>query len=1005
MSTILDNPYQIYTDLNGYPMDNGYIYIGTVNLDPVTNPISVYWDTAGTIPAAQPLRTQNGYIVNAGSPAVAYVLAASYSLTLKDAGAVTVFNAPSVSPSGAGSGYAPLASPHFTGTPTTPTGTPGAATSQVASQAFVVNEVANVASSTVLNMSAVRSSTAGGRTTLTTRGYYTQADGGAATYYLDSADTTTADNGGDVLVGADGSRWKLCKGFVYSARQFGARGDSSYGVAGTDDTAALQRLIDYVSKTGTRGYIPAGRYRCTNQLSIHENCYLYGDGWKDVRDMTPLVGPNTRDWTQSKVIGTIIYADFFTGTAAQQIYVDGNSVTITDIEFEVNQPAPNATSWTPAAVPLAIYAFRNNYYEQGGNSLTLDNIMLRNHTNGIKMFGVARGYLNRIFGQIFGVGLDISHNGDVLRMENIHLNWSFFTGLGGPGTSGTCAYMDANATSLLLGRVDNPILTNFFCFGGLVGIHLYTDTITPDGGSTFRLQASNIGLDNIGIGVKLDDACSLLMSNFYVYNRSNIATSRGIYGVAVLGGGYVPQRINLVNGDFQGSQAEAIRLEVAGLTNLSNIQITDYNNSGGAYPGIAAFSGVKIQYANLSNTTLSTTPLTQAYGTGTITGGAPTGGVTAFNTRAGAVTFLTADITSALTTAPALLSNAATFRATGESTPAGGTGVEMNYSTSLDSGFLNSFDRTAGAYKDLVIGGRNVTFKTAASGNAASFDSTGQLILLYQPAISDNSNKAVTSAWVTSKIAAGGAGLTSFQGRTSAAAVLTTADVNGVLTSSSITGALGYTPLPTSNPSPSGLLDSSGTIRATGNSTPGSGTGVEMNYNAGTGFFNSFDRTGGVYKDVQLGGDNIIFKNNSGVVAQFTSGNEMFIGVASDQGAYKLQVNGQIWATSATIATSDSNLKENIESMGDATDIIKSLRAVTYTFKEHEELDFPTGTQVGFVAQEVQTALDGKAYAESIVHQGRYLGLSEAKLVPLLLKALQETEARVAALEALVVPH
>jgi len=55
-------------------------------------------------------------------------------------------------------------------------------------------------------------------------GYSAQGDGGGGPYYLDAADTTSADNGGTVIVATDGGRWKLeYKGSV-GLEQFGAVG-------------------------------------------------------------------------------------------------------------------------------------------------------------------------------------------------------------------------------------------------------------------------------------------------------------------------------------------------------------------------------------------------------------------------------------------------------------------------------------------------------------------------------------------------------------------------------------------------------------------------------------------------------------------------------------------------------------------------------------------------------------------------------------------------------------
>jgi hypothetical protein len=81
--TILAPPYPIFTDKSGSPLDNGYLYFGTVNLNPETNPIAVYYDSSLTQPAAQPLRTSNGYVMRNGSPAIIYANS-QFSVTVRD---------------------------------------------------------------------------------------------------------------------------------------------------------------------------------------------------------------------------------------------------------------------------------------------------------------------------------------------------------------------------------------------------------------------------------------------------------------------------------------------------------------------------------------------------------------------------------------------------------------------------------------------------------------------------------------------------------------------------------------------------------------------------------------------------------------------------------------------------------------------------------------------------------------------------------------------------------
>lgn len=80
----IQTPFPQYFDIkDGSPLDGGKLYFGQPNQNPETNPITVYWDVAGTQPAAQPIRTLNGFAARAGTPANLYVLS-DYSLTIRD---------------------------------------------------------------------------------------------------------------------------------------------------------------------------------------------------------------------------------------------------------------------------------------------------------------------------------------------------------------------------------------------------------------------------------------------------------------------------------------------------------------------------------------------------------------------------------------------------------------------------------------------------------------------------------------------------------------------------------------------------------------------------------------------------------------------------------------------------------------------------------------------------------------------------------------------------------
>lgn len=995
----------------------------------------------------------------------------------------------------------------------------------------------------VLNVAALRAAASVGGTVVSTRGYYTNGDGGGATFYLDTADTTSADNGGSIIVATDGGRWKMGKAQTYSVRQFGAKGDGT-----TDDTTAFQAFATWLCIDGKRGYIPGGKYRLTQRVQFHNTCELFGDGWKDVRDMT---GPTTRDWTQAQIVGTIIYADYTNTDAAHSsmFYFDGNSPIVRDMEFEAKQPTPGA-GWVTNNTPYAIDCYRPPFYEQGANGVLFENIMLRNLKDGINMVGASRGTMRDIYGQCFGSAIKVTQCYDVLRLEDIHLNWPFYS-----GQADVVANMDLNGHGIVFGRVDNPILHNIFIFGGKVGIKTYVDTASG-GGKTERMQITNMGLDNIGYGVYSEDCVSMDISNFYVYNRANLPTSRGIYNLAVLGGGQVPLRLNLTNGDFQGSQAEAIRLEVPGKAQLTNIRIRDYNGAASTYPGIAAYAGVVVQYVNLTVENTSTTPITQAFGGGTITSGTGVNGVSSFNSRTGVVNLTSADVTTALGYTPASGSTSlftGVVRSAGNSPlPPSGTGVEVLYDTGLDAGFIQGYDRTGAAYKDINLAGRNLNFKSGTAGTTqAAFDTNGYFLLGYGGSVGsyklqvngdaivsgafygttatagDNSTKFATTAFVTAAIAAGsgsgnfattirstntsnpasgtgvevnydtglaagfciaynrsasqyvpmnfggstitfktgtagtnqgfidtsgnfilgfgtsqgayklqvsgdmytngaiycatpstgttgtrvatcdyvinklsGSSVTSFNSRTGAVS----------LSSGDVTGALGFTPVSSSSPSFSGIVGNSGTFRSTSTSTPGSGVGLEMNYDTGlsAGFVIAYNRSSSAYVPINLGGSTITFKAGSGSnVAFFDTNGSLMIGYGTSNGSsYKLQVNSQIFASNATIATSDARVKENVVPLEDgAIDLVNKLRPVAFDFKRHAVHDFATNRQVGFIAQEVQEVLADKDYAGSVVHTNddgaeNLMGIADSKLIPLLVKAIQELNEKVKALEA-----
>lgn len=214
-----DAPYALYFDLDGSPLDNGYLYFGIENQNPETSPIAIYWDSAGTQPVAQPVRTINGYPSRAGTIAQIYC-ASAFSVTVRNTRGALVRYAPSSQTWSLNTAFSA-----FMAT---------LAASGNGQGADIVGGVGRV----VTTIAALRALIKTGAGRAFVLGYYAAGDGGGGQYYYDSSDTTSVDNGGTIIVASDGARWKLSNQGTVSFRQFGAKFDDA-----TDDTNAINNAI------------------------------------------------------------------------------------------------------------------------------------------------------------------------------------------------------------------------------------------------------------------------------------------------------------------------------------------------------------------------------------------------------------------------------------------------------------------------------------------------------------------------------------------------------------------------------------------------------------------------------------------------------------------------------------------------------------------------------------------------------------------------------------------
>ena len=156
----------------------------------------------------------------------------------------------------------------------------------------------------------------------------------------------------------------------------------------------------------------------------------------------------------------------------------------------------------------------------------------------------------------------------------------------------------------------------------------------------------------------------------------------------------------------------------------------------------------------------------------------------------------------------------------------------------------------------------------------------------------------------------------------------------------------------------------------------------------GVAIFKSANKVGSISA---LGGNsNLSFMTSSSTTRMFINsvGN---IGINDTTPSYKLDVNGDIRATSDVIAFSDIRVKENIVTIDNALNKINKLRGVTYTRKDKTD----KSTKIGVIAQEVLKVLPEVVSKDD---EGMY-SVAYGNLAGVFIEAIKELENRIKELE------
>lgn len=93
MSNRVSTPFPIYNDTDGTPLDAGFIFVGQKGKNPISSPIAIFYDAALTMPAENPLRTRNGYVVRNGAPREVFTADPIVSILVQNKQKIDIWNA------------------------------------------------------------------------------------------------------------------------------------------------------------------------------------------------------------------------------------------------------------------------------------------------------------------------------------------------------------------------------------------------------------------------------------------------------------------------------------------------------------------------------------------------------------------------------------------------------------------------------------------------------------------------------------------------------------------------------------------------------------------------------------------------------------------------------------------------------------------------------------------------------------------------------------------------
>jgi hypothetical protein len=602
MSYIITSPFPSFNDTDGSPLNNGYVYVGSANLNPVTDPIPVYWDAALTQPAAQPIRTINGYLSRNGSPGRIYTNFITYSFRVTNNKGEQVFSDLNY---------------------TDPTSSAGSTYQQV---------ITAISGQTVFNLS--RTYIPGTNNLFVYRNGLRLIVGQDynETGYSQVTLTAGADNGDEFVfdigynydsaasVDAQDVTYKLPAvdsvftnveaklSETVSVKDFGAAGDGS-----TDDTAAIQAAIDSLGALGGAVLIPGdAKIYLASSITVKPNVRLYGVIDHGIADYTT---QNYYSFGSQLLLNTGVTINLQRNAALERLLIIRKGLYST-VPTNAAQAQAVVSAFSGTAVQIG------SGVQGVGDDASVVSCMILGHTNGIVATNSNRVTVgSTLIDCTNGFSIDTSF--DINRIYSVHC-WPFLTAQV-PGVGNTPDNPAPNRRSgygfKLTNYCDWSTLTDCFAYGYATGFWASSASNI----SFVRCQADYTNPNTGSVcGFKIDGTstyCSLV-------DCTSIAGVNGL--IADTTGGAASDSAIRVNGCLFANSAECI------LVSNGNITCVGSTFNSGTYAasfqaGADASSivgcildGVNQDFAFSSdNTKFQTSIIANTYNTVTVSAGIP----------------------------------------------------------------------------------------------------------------------------------------------------------------------------------------------------------------------------------------------------------------------------------------------------------------------------------------------------------------------------------------------